>query len=44
MEKYHLEDSGLDGRIIFRWNFRKRDGWARIELIWLRIGTGSEHL
>jgi len=25
-ERYHLEDSGVDGRIILRWIFRKWDG------------------
>ena len=40
----HLEDSGVDGRIILRWIFRKLEwvggtGWS-----WLRIGTGGGHL
>jgi hypothetical protein len=25
-ERDYLEDPGVDGRIIFRWNFRKWDG------------------
>jgi hypothetical protein len=25
-ERYHLEDTGVDGRIILRWIFRKWDG------------------
>jgi len=40
----HWGDPGTDGRIIFRWIFRKWDvglwtGWS-----WLRIGTGGRHL
>jgi len=30
--------------IILRWNFRKWDVEAWTGLIWLRIGTGGEHL
>jgi hypothetical protein len=35
----HLEDPGVDGRLIFKWISRKWDG-----LIWLRIGAGGGHL
>jgi hypothetical protein len=43
-EKDHLEDPGLDGRIILRYIFRKWDGGAWTGLIWLRIGMGGGFL
>ena len=44
-EKYQLEDSGIDGRMIFRWILRKWDGGgARAGFIWLRIGIGGGDL
>ena len=42
--KNHLEDPGLDGRIILRWIFRKWDVGAWIGLVWLRMGTGGGYL
>ena len=42
-ERKHLEDTGVDGRIILRWIFRKWDG-AKSGLICLSIGTGGELL
>ena len=44
-ERDYLEDSGVDGRIILRWIFRKWDVGARSTgSIRLRIGTGGGHL
>jgi hypothetical protein len=41
--KNHLEDTGLDGRIILRRLFRKWDVGAWNGSMWLRIGTGGGH-
>jgi hypothetical protein len=43
-ERDHLKDQGLDGRIILRWIFRKRDVRTWTGSSWLRIGTGGGHL
>ena len=43
-ERDHLEDQGVDGMIILRWIFRKRDVRVWAGLIWLRIGTVGGHL
>ena len=40
----HLEDSGVDGRTMLRWIFRKLDVVMWTELSWLRIGTGGGSL
>jgi len=43
-ERDHLEDRGVDGRIMLRWIFRKWDVGVWTGLIWLRIGTDGGHL
>jgi hypothetical protein len=44
MERDHLEDVGVDGRIILKYIFKKWDGEALIGLIWLRIWTSCRRL
>ena len=43
-ERDHMEDPGVDGWIILRWNFRKWDVGFWTGSSWLRIGTGGGHL
>ena len=43
-EGNHLEDPGVNWRIILRWIFRKWDVGVWTGLSWLRIGTGGRHL
>jgi hypothetical protein len=43
-ERHHLEDPGVDGWIIFRWIFRKWEGFVGTGWSGFRIGTGDGHL
>ena len=39
-----MDDSGVDGRIIISWIFRKWDVGVWTGSIWLRIGKDDGHL
>jgi hypothetical protein len=43
-ERNHLGNTGVDGRNILRWIFRKSDVGEWTGLRWIRIGTGGRHL
>jgi hypothetical protein len=43
-ETDHLEDAGVDGRIILRWIFREWNVGVWAGSRWLRTGTGGGHL
>ena len=42
-ERDHMEDQGVDGRIILRCIFRKWDVRAWIGSIWIRIWAGGRN-
>jgi hypothetical protein len=44
MEREHLEDPVVDGRIILRWIFRDLGVGIWTRSSWLRIGTGGGDL
>jgi hypothetical protein len=43
-ERDHSGDTGVDGRIILRWIFRRWEVGVCTGSIWLRIGTGGGDL
>jgi hypothetical protein len=43
-DRDHLENLGVDVRVILRLTTKQWNGEAWIGLMWMRIGTGSELL
>ena len=44
VERVYFNKVKVDGRIILRWTFRKREGVVGTGWSWLGIGTGGGHL
>jgi hypothetical protein len=40
----HLEDHGVDGKIVLKWYLGKCSGRVRAEFIWFRIRTSGRPL
>ena len=40
----HLEDLGVDGKMIFKWIFNNWDEQTWNGLVWLRIGIRGGHM
>jgi hypothetical protein len=43
-KKVHLQDPGIDGKIILRWVLKKWNEVVWTGLIWITIGRGGGHL
>jgi len=43
-EGNHLKDLDVDGRVLFKYIFKKWDGESWNGLFWLRTGTGGRRL